>query len=58
MSLQTRLTCSLKSHLFHVLGNVSCGGHEAKSCAECPQGNGANWCNGDCQWINDECIFE
>jgi len=29
---------------------VSCGGHFANSCAECPQGNGAAWCNGDCKW--------
>jgi len=34
---------------------VSCGGHYASSCAECPQGNGAAWCNGDCIWINDQC---
>ena len=36
---------------------VSCGGHSAESCADCPQGNGAVWCQGDCKWINDECIF-
>jgi hypothetical protein len=35
--------------------NVSCGGHYASSCAECPQGNGAAWCNGECIWINDQC---
>ena len=29
---------------------VACGGHTASSCSECPQGNGATWCNGDCQW--------
>jgi len=31
---------------------VSCGSHEASTCAECPQGNGAGWCNGDCEWSN------
>ena len=35
---------------------VSCGQHNAGSCAGCPQGNGASWCNGDCQWIDDQCI--
>ena len=25
-------------------------------CAGCPQGNGEVWCNGDCQWIDDQCI--
>ena len=38
---------------------VSCGNHQAESCALCPQGsggwNGANWCNGDCVWINGQC---
>jgi hypothetical protein len=35
---------------------VICGGHKAASCADCPQGNGAGWCNGQCQWVNNECI--
>ena len=35
---------------------VSCGGHDAVSCASCPQGNGATWCNGECYWFNAECI--
>lgn len=35
---------------------VSCGGHAASSCRECPGGNGGDWCNGECQWINNECI--
>ncbi len=30
--------------------SVSCGGHSAATCALCPQGNGAAWCNGDCVW--------
>jgi len=29
---------------------VSCGNHRASSCAECPRGNGAVWCNGECKW--------
>jgi len=29
---------------------VRCGGHSAPTCAECPNGNGAAWCNGDCEW--------
>ena len=28
---------------------VSCGNHDASTCAECPQGNGATWCNGECE---------
>ena len=35
---------------------ISCGGHEAATCADCPQGNGAAWCNGDCLWMNNQCI--
>ena len=34
---------------------VSCGNHNANTCADCPQGSGANWCNGDCQWVNEQC---
>lgn len=30
---------------------VSCGAHTAGSCGQCPMGNGAAWCNGDCQWV-------
>lgn len=33
---------------------VSCGNHKAESCAGCPKGNGANWCNGDCVWTTFE----
>ena len=32
---------------------VSCGNHRASSCAECPQGNGAVWCNGECEWSDE-----
>jgi len=35
---------------------VVCGGHSARSCSECPQGNGASWCNGECEWRIEECI--
>ena len=34
---------------------VTCGRHSAPSCKECPNGNGASWCNGECMWKNDEC---
>ena len=40
---------------FHLALSVSCGGHRASSCNECPQGNGAAWCNGDCQWNTGSC---
>ena len=36
--------------------SVSCGGHQANTCAECPQGNGAGWCNGDCVWESGSCV--
>lgn len=39
-----------------VLQQVSCGGHYAPSCAECPQGYGAAWCNGECKWENGACV--
>lgn len=35
--------------------DVSCGGHRAASCKDCPQGNGAGWCNGDCFWKEGKC---
>jgi len=41
---------------------VTCGSHSAPSCAECPFDNGINmgggWCNGDCRFINNQCITE
>ena len=37
--------------------SLNCGGHYASSCENCPQGNGASWCNGDCNWINDQCVL-
>ncbi len=35
---------------------LSCGGHTANTCAECPQGYGAAWCNGDCVWSSNICM--
>jgi len=39
--------------------SVSCGGHRAATCGECPLENGANhgasWCNGECAWQNGKC---
>ena len=29
------------------LDSVSCGNHRASACADCPQGNGTDWCNSD-----------
>ena len=37
------------------LAPVSCGNHMASTCADCPQGNGASWCNGDCHWFDGQC---
>ena len=47
---------SLKTRALQQQQQVSCGGHYAPSCAECPQGNGAAWCNGDCKWKNGACV--
>lgn len=35
--------------------SVLCGAHKAESCAECPQGHGAGWCNFECQWAQGKC---
>ena len=37
---------------------MNCGNHLAGTCADCPQGNGANWCNGDCQWVDGSCFLD
>ena len=34
---------------------VACGNHVATSCDQCPHGNGASWCNGDCEWRDGSC---
>eukprot|EP00427_Karlodinium_veneficum_P040848 CAMPEP_0169252790 /NCGR_PEP_ID=MMETSP1016-20121227/38247_1 /TAXON_ID=342587 /ORGANISM="Karlodinium micrum, Strain CCMP2283" /LENGTH=193 /DNA_ID=CAMNT_0009334043 /DNA_START=53 /DNA_END=635 /DNA_ORIENTATION=+ len=45
-----------RSHCDPVTSNsVSCGAHHAASCADCPEGNGEPWCNGDCFWKNGYC---
>ena len=40
-------------------GYVNCGNHYAASCKACPQGNGRNWCNGECTWFcgSEICIW-
>ena len=42
--------------VLYILGtqssDVTCGGHRASTCSDCPQGNGARWCNGECYWNN------
>merc|ERR1712154_661002 len=38
------------------LCKVSCGKHEAATCSECPQGNDATWCGGECTWLDGKCI--
>ena len=45
------------------LQGISCGGHYAASCSDCPEGHGASWCtcklhhkHCDCIWENDECV--
>jgi len=38
-----------------VEAKVSCGGHSADSCGECPAGQGAGWCNGECVWREEGC---
>lgn len=34
---------------------VSCGGHSSDSCANCPEGRGPGWCNGQCTWSGGAC---
>jgi len=36
--------------------SVRCGSHNARSCDLCPQGNGASWCNGECEWRDETCV--
>jgi len=36
-------------------GMVNCGGSKAESCAQCPEGHGAVWCNGECEWVENTC---
>ena len=48
----------MKSTLYSYsyLVDISCGNHQASTCSECPQGNGAAWCNGVCTWSDGKCI--
>ena len=40
------------------LATVSCGNHRAATCSDCPLGNGATWCNGDCVWKRGGCVAQ
>ena len=46
---------------FTLLTTVSCGQHSASNCSQCPYNGeawiGEAWCNGDCSWINEECVL-
>lgn len=35
---------------------INCGGHRAKTCAQCPDGHGGGWCHGDCMWLSEKCV--
>jgi len=39
-----------------ILDGVDCGGHRASSCSACPDGNGKDWCNGECEWTSGKCV--
>ena len=42
---------SIRSKILPIVEHgVSCGNHRASACAECTQGHGKSWCNGDCVW--------
>ena len=40
---------------------LSCGQHSAIDCSQCPYDGDAwvseGWCNGDCSWINEQCVL-
>ena len=36
---------------------VDCGNQEARSCDACPEGQGSNWCSGDCVLKEQKCIL-
>eukprot|EP00929_Paragymnodinium_shiwhaense_P049294 TRINITY_DN24873_c0_g1_i1.p1 TRINITY_DN24873_c0_g1~~TRINITY_DN24873_c0_g1_i1.p1 ORF type:complete len:648 (+),score=101.14 TRINITY_DN24873_c0_g1_i1:45-1946(+) len=38
--------------------DVHCGGHRADKCADCPEGHGDTWCNGDCEWVSGMCMLK
>ena len=39
-----------------IKGPIKCGNHYAPNCSQCPKGNGAVWCNGDCEWKKSSCV--
>ena len=39
-----------KARNLHSAETVNCGGHRAESCSKCPNGNGKEWCDGECRW--------
>lgn len=45
------------SHVAAEDKKINCGGHLAASCEDCPEGNGADWCNGECKWIG-RCVHQ
>uniref|UniRef100_A0A7S1FM33 DUF3472 domain-containing protein n=1 Tax=Corethron hystrix TaxID=216773 RepID=A0A7S1FM33_9STRA len=54
---------SLSSLSFASADDVSCGGHRAPSCEECPYDSsgtykGSAWCNGQCEWnsSSNKCV--
>jgi hypothetical protein len=51
----TTNTASKSSTTKQAIG-VSCGGHIAATCAECPAGQGAAYCNGVCIWSGGSCM--
>mmetsp|Transcript_117240 Transcript_117240/g.203645 ORF Transcript_117240/g.203645 Transcript_117240/m.203645 type:complete len:563 (-) Transcript_117240:82-1770(-) len=51
------LACVAFSLCHSVWASVSCGNHKAKMCSSCPQGHGADWCHGDCAWIEGKGCF-
>ena len=37
---------------------MSCGGHNAKGCEQCPgKDGGEEFCNGDCEWKDNKCGY-
>ena len=37
---------------------VNCGNHNTSSCANCPNENGTEWCDGDCHLLAGHCILK
>ena len=32
--------------------------HRARFCSMCPEDKGESWCNGDCEWDNNNCVLK